>query len=1689
MFNRLLIAVLTLGLLLTFGSAAFSFDDAPKHGLTQMDKVNPSAARFQDLAVIERELPPFQKPANEILQLATPTTVLPPAYFCDFIDYSGGSASYFWLIPDIYGDQEMGMRFTPAEEYNCTLLTAYIGVYGTYLGGNPAGTPDMKVTVYADDGFGYPGTSLGSVVVPFASLPTSGLAYVPVDLTALGPLVFVDGEEFHVGVSVDGFADGDTLAILSDDGSNGLQRSWDHWAAGYFLMVDDWGIDVNFLIGVDICCDRIPYTECYTQEYDCGAAYYWPQPDAYGDDYFNMRFSVEGPETLMSVGVALYGPVTTGTPDLDVFVWGSDGFGFPDLGNVIYSTTIPNASLQYFPNYNVVDLSGMNIVLRDEFHVGWSTNGGPGDTLAGLSDDGSCGTLRSSEYWSGIWGTILGDWGVDVNFLIYADLCKDEFSDCRTLFDYCNIYYIWSLPDRYGTIGDYQKFSPVGQGCRLEKLRIALYWPSFAAGWPLYTYNSEVQVYGADIVTGLPDPGNKLAGITITPAEYVLFPGWTEVDFTTALPDPLLFDGDIWGGIESFAPDTLSGIFTVSDDGSCGSYRSAENWTGLFGYMADNWGIDVNFVMEADVCCVPVPGVTCVPGEDWPTAGKNFARLNRSLSSLGDAQGTLTKAWEYENPQVAAYNSPVVYNDTIVCYFLNNVVALDLNTGGLIWARPSDGFQIGGGAFVTPTIFNFDSYGVSLTLVFVAGGDTKAFTAIDLATGATVWTNDFMFHNLHFMTWGTSVIQDHGGVPIIYYNDDDGDIYAVNALTGGLFTGWVVNPVNVGGAVLRGVTSDGTNLYLGVSNNITEGDVVCVDGATGTELWRLSTSGGLQLPILLPDMYAAGATEAFDGMIAYEDVEGQGPTLFTGSVYDPGFLTPPYLAGGIIYSINATDGSLNWANVGIGHDYQGLNIDGDQVINCGWTPWVPGYGDYRGPISYNKGNGSILWSNTTTNPGLGDFWLMDAVMSCESYDQAGDPDWITVLSRNNFLGFYRSTDGAMMFHRRFIGLGDVRAGHRVGTIMTDGALLATWRWKMVCLVNDVERPRLDIPDYTVEVPSEADPPNTLKYFENVIGNLGGAPLTIDSVRLTDTDNNTSPPPSASISIVDLDRATEMEVIANKFAGNAAAFREALGDDADKLTMATSQSNRNHAAYVIPAFINNLVAPVDGTVIPPQGAYNDSSAYIDIVVDIDGPNVPRGYHPFYAHVYSDDPDYFLDSARIDESEYAVPQIQLAIVGGCLYADVVMDFGVGAANFWHVWNATKIADGDITSVEIDGDGASFWQGAYIFGTAKTGTNTPPGKPALFSPRVAHYAANWSAAAPANWESILADPNCFDVTCPPNHRTNVLLGTISNDMGVSYDDVYGEVVVYAFVDSVQNMCEYDTLGNCIAWNWEYANADNFGVQPPFDDTLTMGFHACASVIGAYDEPLLNNFVIHRFDFGGRYGPVDDVYMGAMLDYDVVPNNAANWAGFDASHSLAFMYGSTNDNGWGMVKIPWGDGYDPMINAKTLDNDQAAHNDTAVWLDSAYYWMSSLTGLSHQQGAAPPAVDDFDREAFFTLAELDMPAAPDVATLGVAVFGLPALATAADDPASYHDLAVLANQWCGFGRGDVNNDGAKNIVDIAYLIDFVYYGGNGPYPFAHLGDVNCDDATNSLDVLAMIQYYFYGGPTPCGEWTLAGY
>jgi hypothetical protein len=75
-----------------------------------------------------------------------------------------------------------------------------------------------------------------------------------------------------------------------------------------------------------------------------------------------------------------------------------------------------------------------------------------------------------------------------------------------------------------------------------------------------------------------------------------------------------------------------------------------------------------------------------------------------------------------------------------------------------------------------------------------------------------------------------------------------------------------------------------------------------------------------------------------------------------------------------------------------------------------------------------------------------------------------------------------------------------------------------------------------------------------------------------------------------------------------------------------------------------------------------------------------------------------------------------------------------------------------------------------------------------------------------------------------------------------------------------------------------------------------------------------------------------------------------------------------------------------------------------------------------------------------------------------------------------------------CLFLPGDAYNSDTYNILDITHLIDFLYQGGPGPFPYDTLsGDANCDCYVNIIDITYLIEYIYLSGPYPCScfEWT----
>lgn len=166
---------------------------------------------------------------------------------------------------------------------------------------------------------------------------------------------------------------------------------------------------------------------CEYLEYACNLAYYWPMPNVNDMDNFAMRFTpaLNAPCTVKTVYIGLYGDAMTGNPDLQIFV-GSDDF--LDSGNA-FCDTIPNSYLPpYGSYYMAVPITDTDLVVNagQEFYVAAAAIGGEGDTLAFLSDDGSCGGLRGLLRYQDEWSTMYDLYGIDQNFVFAADICYGD---------------------------------------------------------------------------------------------------------------------------------------------------------------------------------------------------------------------------------------------------------------------------------------------------------------------------------------------------------------------------------------------------------------------------------------------------------------------------------------------------------------------------------------------------------------------------------------------------------------------------------------------------------------------------------------------------------------------------------------------------------------------------------------------------------------------------------------------------------------------------------------------------------------------------------------------------------------------------------------------------------------------------------------------------------------------------------------------------------------------------------------------------------------------------------------------------------------------------------------------------------------------------------------------------------------
>ncbi|MFH2037029.1 MAG: hypothetical protein ABIJ45_11545 [Candidatus Zixiibacteriota bacterium] len=83
--------------------------------------------------------------------------------------------------------------------------------------------------------------------------------------------------------------------------------------------------------------------------------------------------------------------------------------------------------------------------------------------------------------------------------------------------------------------------------------------------------------------------------------------------------------------------------------------------------------------------------------------------------------------------------------------------------------------------------------------------------------------------------------------------------------------------------------------------------------------------------------------------------------------------------------------------------------------------------------------------------------------------------------------------------------------------------------------------------------------------------------------------------------------------------------------------------------------------------------------------------------------------------------------------------------------------------------------------------------------------------------------------------------------------------------------------------------------------------------------------------------------------------------------------------------------------------------------------------------------------------------------------------------------NFGLLHGFWQDFGSsgavvncGDANNNAVLNILDITYLIAYLYKSGPAPIPYNCVGDPNGSANVNILDITYLIAYLYKSGPPP---------
>jgi outer membrane protein assembly factor BamB len=304
------------------------------------------------------------------------------------------------------------------------------------------------------------------------------------------------------------------------------------------------------------------------------------------------------------------------------------------------------------------------------------------------------------------------------------------------------------------------------------------------------------------------------------------------------------------------------------------------------------------------------------------------------------------------------------------------LVALDAETGDVLWSRPTDALK-GDSVWTSPAVADGVVY-------FAANRPTAVIYALDAATGDTVWTASPNFS----IIISSPVVAD--GVVYLAFNDHS--LFALDAATGAVR--WTADAGS--GMYASPALAEG-RLYVTVHNR----GLLALDADTGSQLWLAPMPGPQwSSPAVARGRVFVGSRDdrrvyAFDAVT--------GATSWTATLGEWVHTSPAY-SRGVVYA-GANDGKLYALDARSGRQL--------------WSrPLAPTGGIFSGPTVANGvvyatsglGDGKLYAVRATTGEPLFSAFVGDG-------DQSGDGEWVnasaTVSGGAVYVGTYESEDSVV----------------------------------------------------------------------------------------------------------------------------------------------------------------------------------------------------------------------------------------------------------------------------------------------------------------------------------------------------------------------------------------------------------------------------------------------------------------------------------------------------------------------------------------------------------------------------------------------------------------------------------------------------------------------------------------------------